>query len=80
MCGIERRLRHDAEALDDVGDVAAGEADVAMPALADVKDESARGEQVDVFRGRRACQTAVTREFAHGPCAPVHESSAHRCA
>ncbi|MEO5310420.1 hypothetical protein [Corynebacterium sp. c24Ua_83] len=50
MCGIERRLRHDSEALDDVGDVAAGEANVAMPALADVKDESARSEQVDVFR------------------------------
>lgn len=66
-----------AKALDDAGDVVAGEPDIAVTSLPDVHHETTLDEQVDVLARGRPGEPRVPAELADGPGPPVHECCAH---
>ena len=76
--GRKRVTAEGREAFEEVGDLVAGEGDVAVLALPDVGSDADVGEPVQVLGRGGAGDAAQLRELARRPCPPVHERRAHR--
>ena len=66
-----------AKTLDHSCDVFPGQANVAVPALPNVVDETVGDEHVNMLARRRPGQARVPAQFTNRPGPPVHERSTH---